>query len=368
MVRSTDSRRARNSDSVMIGRPPTAGFPALAAALLLGLEPGRSLDRGHVVSGVCGSRTWTTVSGGSSTARSAAVAVPGPRRGGAYGVRLRPSSPASVSFARPRSRRRRRLCGRGVLRRSVIGALSVEPARCLRARRRPGPRRPSCCAVRGARLASGWPWAALGVLGPARLVEPPGRHRLRPRRRSPRTWLGSGSACACGGAAAAPSSSALPSPGASPFASRPTGTNPAAANPALTNRTARRPGEGLRARRGRLEHHLRWLERGRRPVAVAAPRYARPPLALSLVSLSCSCSLSEHSGILPSGSRARVSAALRRRRRTPAHAHRAGAHCQQRPCGAVQCGPGIPRYPRETGGADPSSRHGPPAPCRSTPP
>ena len=44
-TRSTASRRARNSDSVRIG-PAAAGLAAVAAALPLGLEPGRALDRG----------------------------------------------------------------------------------------------------------------------------------------------------------------------------------------------------------------------------------------------------------------------------------------------------------------------------------
>ena len=49
MTRSTDSRRARNSASVRIGGRRRPGVAALAAALLLGLEPGGAAHRGDLV-------------------------------------------------------------------------------------------------------------------------------------------------------------------------------------------------------------------------------------------------------------------------------------------------------------------------------
>ena len=116
ITRSTASRRARNSASVRIGARRRRGVAAVAAALALGLEPGRALDAAHaVVVTACGSRTWTTVLAGRR-------AVSSPRR-------------------RTRRRRRSRDGGRPAL--GLGGASAVSARRRVAASRRQRRRPPS---------------------------------------------------------------------------------------------------------------------------------------------------------------------------------------------------------------------------------
>ena len=160
---------------------------------------------------------------------------------------------------------------------------------------------------------------------------------------------------------AAPSSSGPPSPGASPFPGGP-GARTRSARPGARTHSAGRPGarthsagrargharrgrSGLRLYRGRLEHHLRRLEDGRRDARrrwVQLSGTAPAPgvvIVFSVVQLAL-----EHSGNLQSGSRARGSAACRpgaAYRGAPAH--RTGAHCQHRRRRSRRSGPGLAR-------------------------
>jgi hypothetical protein len=92
MVRSTDSRRARNSDSVMIGgRRRPVSRPSRRRCFLASSRVEPFTDR--TSSPPFGSRTWTTVSGGSSEVSESEPASAEPRR--RLRLRLRPLAPAS---------------------------------------------------------------------------------------------------------------------------------------------------------------------------------------------------------------------------------------------------------------------------------
>ena len=301
MDRSTDSRRARNSDSVTIGgrrRPvsrPSRRRCFLASSLVEPLtERTSSLP--------FGSRTCTTVSGGSSELSESGGPSAEPRRR-LRRRRRRPLAPSASSSAvagvavavcrRPQLRRAARRACRRPSRPQPCAALGL--VRRLRVReddrlaRRPG--------------RAGWPRplgrVRLGVLGCSSPGTPAVRRpasaaaswspvRPRPRldrrlRRRP---------------VPAPSSSSPDRPsrlsrGPALSAAGP-GAGPAGADPPAAARAGRRRApagrRGLGPRRGRLEHHLRRLEhrRGHRRVRALRRRHHAPPVVLSLDSLSYS--------------------------------------------------------------------------------
>ena len=322
MVRSTDSRRARNSDSVMIsGRRRPVSRPSRRRCFLASSLVDPLTDR-------------TSSSGRSARGRGrrcpAGHRRPGqrpgrrPNRGGAYGgagvlprLGVPPVRGVGVVVA---------VLRRGVLRRSVIGALSG--AAGLRVGGVLGRAGPPAARARRARWVSGWSWARLGVLGPPassaswaagassasapasesadlarlrlglRLRRRPGRlhrHRRcrrRAPRRSPARPTGTNRPCRIG-----------------PRESRPGRIRPRRIRLGRIGRLAAGAGSG--ARRRRLEHHLRWLEhsrwharRGRAQFPGTAPS-SGVVIVFSVVQLAL-----EHSGNLQSGSRARESAAL----------------------------------------------------------
>ena len=152
----------------MIRRPPTAGFPALAAPLLLGLEPGRSLDRAHVVGGVrladVDDGIRRVIAGrvsGQAVGRTAAALTAAPAS--CPGLGVPPVRGVGVVVA---------VLRRGVLRRRVISALGGTAG--LRVGGVLGRGGPPAARARGPlrlRLALGSPC----ILGPARLVGTLGR-------------------------------------------------------------------------------------------------------------------------------------------------------------------------------------------------
>src|SRR5580700_6250979 len=208
MVRSTDSRRARNSDSVMIGgRRRPVSRPSRRRCFLASSRVEPLTDRtSSLLVWPFGSRTWTTVSGGSSALSSGPSAEP-----------------------RRRLRRRRRPAAVSPSRRSAESASSSGPpssagsadpsAACWAAGSWPALDRRVRVRVDRDRGVSGWSWAASASgRGPsaswAAGVSPASaassvrvrlRLGLRLRRR----------------AAPVPSSSAPPSPTASPLAGGP---------------------------------------------------------------------------------------------------------------------------------------------------
>ena len=193
MTRSTLSRRARNSASVMIGAA-AAGLAALAAALLLGLEAGGALDGGRLVALRARLATWVTVPGGSSSpspeaapaaaATTTARAGPRPSVGGVPSAGPVPRPPRSPGVG-PRCRiralvvvARRARGGRGP---TAPAARATSPSSATAVARR-GRRRPAVGRVLAAvRCGVG------GRGGPA-----PRRRRGRRRRQGARSAPGPG--------------------------------------------------------------------------------------------------------------------------------------------------------------------------------
>ena len=331
MVRSTDSRRARNSDSVMIGgRRRPVSRPSRRRCFLASsrVDP---LTDAHVVVAVRLARRARRCPAGRRA--SASPSPPGrrPNRGGACaGACARCCRPGSSSSAASAVRRR----------------LPAPPSWPTRRRR------PRCAGrVRGVlgraaparlRVRGGWPapsgWSApfpavsrlgrvLGFLGGLVSGWPSPASAAASRRRS---WPGRGSACACGGAPPRPSSS---SPGAA-GAGRP--RRSASALPGVIPGPGRaadaEDGPGRRARRRagsgravrRLEHHRRRLEhrRGHTRGQLAGTTPARRVVIDSL-------SFSSLSSIRAISSQAPGRAVPRRSaqwRRTATHPHTAREH------------------------------------------
>ena len=299
-------------------------------------------------------------------------------------VRPRPRRPA-----RPRRRRRRR---RPAARRPA--ARRRQRARRIRrpaGRRSPWLREPRRLRVRGARLASGWPWAPSASWGPPSLVGPLARLGV----------IGVGPGVGVRGPGPAP---ARPAPAAAPRA------GPVVIGAAVAGRLAV-PGPAERDESGLEESGLEesGLEESGRdesgrdesngsPLGAGSARARAPRAAGAAGTPPAVAGTRPPARSARAGSVPRYRALLRRCHRilcrsarsrafgqspvrlpgarvrgappeggVPRHAtaHRAGAHCQQRRRRSRIGGPGLPRYPRETGSTEPdslSSRHGPPAP------
>ena len=311
MERSTDSRRARNSDSVMIGgRRRPVSRPSRRRCFLASSRVEPLTDRTSSLP--FGSRTCTTVSGGSSgvsesgpaaavgRTTAALAAAPARTAARALGVVLGRTAGASVPVAVRGSGRRGRVGAGGrvrpVLGRAVPGRAG--PAAARTGRRSPGPLRLRLAfavgrvrrRVLGFLASLGFRLAVAGFRGGVLVAGPAPAAARPPPAAAPRTRAVVIVAGATGpvGAPAGPGGrrgTGLPGPVARARAER------ARAAPSAAGTPPAAAGTPPRARPGSARRH-----------------HARPWVVIefSVVQLAL-----EHSGNLQSGSRARGTAAFR---------------------------------------------------------
>ena len=245
MVRSTDSRRARNSDSVMIGgRRRPVSRPSRRRCFLASSRVEPLTDRTSSAASRLAA-TWTTVSGGSSA--ESRPAGRRPNRGGACG-----GGGGAAPARRPRSslvgvvvaRRPRSSCGGA--RRLALGRAGVRlpgPACVLG---RGGPAGCGCAAAR-LRGASAWALSASGRLaGLRRRLRPSG---LPAAAASPSAGLGPAAARPAPAAAAGPGPVVIGAAVAGRLAVAGPPSRPTRPRPGPTRRSEPSPMRAVRPRR-----------------------------------------------------------------------------------------------------------------------